>query len=200
MSKTVTYIKTSSISRKFAQLIAAVILLIVTLNIWVNIDSEGDILLEENALVLADNILLQTAHSASRYIEKDDIEALEQLTDSALRSDYIHEMLIYDERGVVLSQSTNALSTKERFLTQIEPELVKASPSPFVAEIRNNNNELQGFVRITLLRQQLQKDGVTYIDAISKKVLLLSLFAGLIGYLLTIGLRPFSANAFVLKE
>ena len=199
MSKKVTYIKTSSISRKFFQLIAAVVLLIVTLNIWLNIHQEGDTLLEENALVLADNILLQTSHSASHYIENDQLDALEQLTDSALKSDYIYEMIIYDERGVELSKSLNALTMKQRFFGD-DTRLATQSPVPYVTEIRGSNNTLLGFVRLTLLREQLQSDGVNYIHAISQKVMLLCLFAGLIGYLLTIGLRPFSANAFVIKD
>jgi len=200
MSKKVTYIKTSSISRKFSQLIAAIVLLIVTLNIWLNINQEGDTLLQENVLVLADNILLQTSHSASRYIENDDIDALEQLTDSALKSDYIHEMVIYDDRGVELSKSRNALSMKQRFLSGDETSVLSQSPIPYVTEIRTAENKLLGFVRLTLLRTQLQRDGVKYIHAISQKVMLLCLLAGLIGYLFTIGLRPFSANAFVLKD
>ena len=200
MSKTVTYIKTSSINRKLAQLAAAIILLIITLNIWATIIYEGENLLDENALVLADNILLQTSHSAGMYITNDDMTSLSQLTDSALKSEYIHEMLIYDARGVELTKSANALSTKQRFLINDDTSLDDQSPVPFVKEIRNENNELLGFVRITVLRTKLQKEGMGYVHTITKQSILLALFAGLIGYLLTIGLRPFSANAFVLKN
>jgi len=200
MSKTVTYIKTSSINRKLAQIASAIVLLVITLNIWVTIKYEGESLLDENALVLADNILLQTSHSAGAYIANDDLLALEQLTDSALKSEYIHEMIIYDDRGVELSKSENAVSTRQRFLEEKNEELESQAPVPFVKEIRAENNELLGFVRITVLRAQLQKKGLGYIHTITKQSILLALLAGLIGYLLTVGLRPFSANSFVFKK
>jgi uncharacterized membrane protein affecting hemolysin expression len=200
MSKKVTYIKTSSINRKFSQLIAAVVLLIVTLNIWASISSNGRTLVSENAQVLADNILLQTAHSAAHYIEANDTRALNTLADSALKSQYIHEIIIYDKRGVVLSQSENAVTTTERFLTNINQLLHEQAPLPYVTEVRNATSTLVGYVRITVLTNALQQDAALFVNAISKRTLLLALFAGAIGYLLTIGLRPFSANAYIVRD
>jgi len=199
MSKKVTYIKTSSINKKFLQLFVAVTLLFVSLNIWVGISSSGKTLISENTDVLADNILQQTTFSAASYIQSDDLSGLELLTASALKSEYIYEMVVYDDRGVVLSQSENALPTKQRFLT-LEAELETQKPIPFVQEIRGENQELLGFVRITVLGSQLQQQGSLFIHSVLKDILLLALFSGVIGYLLTIGLRPFSANAFILKE
>ncbi len=199
MSKKVTYIKTSSINKKFLQLFVAVTLLFVSLNIWVGISSSGKTLISENTDVLADNILQQTTFSAASYIQSDDLSGLELLTASALKSEYIYEMVVYDDRGVVLSQSENALPTKQRFLTP-EAELETQKPIPFVQEIRGENQELLGFVRITVLGSQLQQQGSLFIHSVLKDILLLALFSGVIGYLLTIGLRPFSANAFILKE
>lgn len=203
MSRQITYVKTSSLNRKFFQLLGALLLFVVSLNIWLNINSKGELLLNENVLVLADNILLQTSHSAAFYIENDDLDSLQQLTESALESDYIHEMLIYDERGVVLSQSSNAVSTKERFLqpdSQQNKNLAPVLPIPFVKEIRNNDGQLLGFVRITVLRKYLQQQGVNFVQTINKQILLLALLAGFIGYLLTIGMRPFSANSILVKK
>ena len=81
MSKKITYIKTSSLTRKVAQLAAAFILCIATVTIWLNVSIQGKNLLAENSLVLAENILLQTSHSAQNYIETGDVESLHLLTD-----------------------------------------------------------------------------------------------------------------------
>lgn len=200
MSKKVTYIKTSSINRKFSQLIAAVVLLVFALNIWSSINANGHTLIQENAQVLADNILIQSSHSAAQYIAKGDIDSLNILTASALKSPYILEMIIYDRRGVVLSQSTNSLKTKQRFLNPMPADLKNLKPTPYVNKVVDNDDNLLGFVRITVLAQSLQQDANNFIEVISKRALLLALFAGLIGYLLTIGLRPFSANSYIVRD
>lgn len=200
MSKKVTYIKTSSINRKFSQLIAAIVLLIVTLNIWASINFNGQTLINENAQVLADNILVQSSHSAAYYIASNDIEALNTVTESVLKSKYIAEMVIYDNRGVVLSRSENALSTKDRFLNPLNDKLAHMSPKPYVTNVTNELGELIGFVRITVMSKALQQDATLFVHTISKTTLLMALLAGMIGYLLTIGLRPFSANAYIVRD
>lgn len=199
MSKKITYIKTSSVNKKFLQLFVAVVLLIVSLNIWLGISVSGKQLITENTDVLADNILQQTSHTAAAYIQTDNIGGLDILAASALKSPYIHEMIIYDARGIVLSKSENAITTKDRFLTEDE-QLAKANPIPFVQEVRSEDGVLLGFTRITVLGNELQQQGTLFVHTILKEILLLALFAGVIGYLFTIGLRPFSANAFILKE
>lgn len=199
MSKKITYIKTSSVNKKFLQLFVAIVLLIVSLNIWLGISVSGKQIISENTNVLADNILQQTSHSAAAYIQSDNIEGLDILAASALKSPYIHEMVIYDSRGIVLSQSDNAVTTKDRFLGD-DTTLQTNNPIPFVQEVRNEEGALLGFTRITVLGNQLQQQGKLFVHTILKDILLLALFAGVIGYLFTIGLRPFSANAFILKE
>lgn len=200
MTTKVTYVKTTSLNQKFSQIVAALVLLIITVNIWLNVFSQGKDMIDENTQVLADNILLQTSHSAKYYIQTDDLTSLAHLTESALKSSYIHEMVIYDARGVILSQSDNALTTKERFLDGGAKEIKQQTPVAFASDIRAENNDLLGFVRITVLKQQLQQGGVDFVKSINKQVLLLLLIAGVIGYLLTIGLKPFSKNAYYVKE
>ena len=200
MSKKITYIKTSSLTRKFSQLAGAIVLIIASITIWLNVSIQGNNLLSENSLVLAENILLQTSHSAQNYIETGDIESLHQLTDSALKSEYILEMIIYDDKGVVISKSDNAITTKARFVTDLTKEIAPYDPAPFVKEIKNNNNQLLGYVRITVLKKNLQQSGSSFIQEISKQILFLIFIAGIIGYLLTIGLRPFSSNAYYVKD
>ncbi|GHB57297.1 hypothetical protein GCM10008107_02750 [Psychrosphaera saromensis] len=200
MSKKLTYIKTSSLNRKFTQLVTAFVLLIVTISLWLNVSSLGKAMLEENSIVLAENILLQTSNSARTYISQDDISSLDDLTDSALKSDYILEMVIYDDKGLVLSQSDNAFTTKERFITELNKDVEILLPTPFVKEVRNEDNELLGFVRITVLKKNLQQSGNLFIHRISQQIILLACIAGLIGYLFTIGLRPFSSHSYFVKE
>ena len=81
-----------------------------------------------------------------------------------------------------------------------DEQLAKANPIPFVQEVRSEDGVLLGFTRITVLGNELQQQGTLFVHTILKEILLLALFAGVIGYLFTIGLRPFSANAFILKE
>lgn len=205
MGTKVTYIKTSSISRKILQLLMGVALVITTLTIWTDIKYKGEDLLAENAIVLADNILKQTSHSAAAYIQDNNLAALGTLTESALTSDYIYEMLIYDKYGKVISQSDNAVSTKARFWTSDSPaesedDITKFMPIPYVSEIKNSQNDLLGFVRVTVLTKNLQHSGMEYIHTLTKQVILIALLAGFIGYLFTNGLKPFSANAYVVRD
>ena len=200
MSKTVTYIKTSSFNNKMSQIMASLVLLIVVLNIAFSIIYKGDRLLEENAQVLADNLLLQTSHSASWYIISNDIHSLEHLTESALKSEYIYEMVIYDTQGIVLSQSNSALPTKERFSSTSFTALQHLDPIPYVSEIEDDDGNLLGYVRVTLLRAELQETAINVFTQISKQIAVIILIAMLIGYLLTNGLKPFSTNSFVVKN
>lgn len=200
MTKKLTYIKTSSLTRKLTQLAAAIILTIAAVTIWLNVSFQGEAMVEENSVVLAENILLQTSHSASKYIESDDISALDQLTDSALKSDFILEMVIYDDKGIVLSKSANAITTRARFITDLSSEIMPYNPAPYVKEIRTETNKLLGFVRITVLTKNLQQQGHNFVTAISRQIVLLTFLAAIVGYLLTVGLRPFSNNAFYVKD
>lgn len=200
MAKKVTYIKTSSLGRKIGQLSAAFMLIVAVISIWFNVSVQGSSLLSENAQVLAENILVQTSHSAQTYIEDDDIEALDKLTESALKSGYILEMVIYDNKGAILSKSNNAVSTKDRFISEQKSEFDTQIPAPFVKEVRDEKNQLLGFVRITVLKKNLQNSGHIFIGEISSQIIMLALLCMLIGYLLTVGLRPFSSNAFYVKD
>lgn len=200
MAKKVTYVKTSSLARKLGQLATALVLTIAVVTMWLNVSSQGKDLLSENAEVLAKNILLQTSHSAQKYIESDDIDALHQLADSAMKSDYILEMVIYDNQGIVLSKSNNAITTRARFITDLNQEVQPLNPAPFVQEVRNEDNELLGFVRITVLKKNLQNAGLTFVTEISGQIIILAFLSLLIGYLLTVGLRPFSSNAYYVKD
>ena len=210
MATKVTYIKTSSFSKKILQLLAAVALVVVTLTLWSDIKQKGEAVLIENAIVLAKNILKQTSHSASFYIANKDQASLDHLTESALKSDYIYEMLIYDKTGAVLSKSQNALPAISRFMglmpSAIETEspdnesLDASFPTPYVTEITAEDGTLLGFVRVTVLTKNLQKSGLSYIHSLTKQVILIALLAGFIGYLFTNGLKPFSANAYVVKD
>ncbi len=200
MTKKVTYVKTSSLARKLGQLAAALMLSIAVVSMWLNVSYQGKDLLNENAEVLAKSILLQTSHSAQKYIESEDMEALHQLTDSALKSDHILEMVIYDEQGLVLSKSGNAITTRARFITDLSSEIKPLNPAPFVKEIRNEDNELLGFIRITVLKKNLQDAGHLFVTEISGQIIVLALLSAIIGYLLTVGLRPFSSNAYYVKD
>jgi uncharacterized membrane protein affecting hemolysin expression len=200
MSKKITYVKTSSLSKKFAQLAAAIMLIIVLASIWFNVSSQGESMLSENAQVLARNILLQTSHSAQRYIENDELPSLHHLTESALRSNYVYEMVIYDKYGVVLSKSDNAIETKVRFLSQLNEDITDYEPLPFVQEIRDETDRLLGFVRITVLTKRLQQAGSSFIETISQQILMIIALAVFCGFLLTKGLRPFSSNAYYVNE
>lgn len=200
MAKKVTYVKTSSLARKLGQLAAAVMLSVAVISMWLNVSYQGKDLLNENAEVLAKSILLQTSHSAQNYIANDDLDALHQLTDSALKSDHILEMVIYDNKGLVLSKSGNAITTRARFITDLSSEIQPLNPAPFVKEIRNENNDLLGFIRITVLKKNLQDAGHLFVSEISSQIIILTLLSAFIGYLLTVGLRPFSSNAYYVKD
>ncbi|WP_210559776.1 AhpA/YtjB family protein [Psychrosphaera aestuarii] len=199
MATKVTYIKTSSVSKKLLQLLIAIALVIFTLSLWADIKTKGNDLLAENAIVLADNLLQQTGHSAAYYILKGDTDALAVLTESALVSENIYEMLIYNKYGELLSKSENAIPAKERFIN-ISTELQKFLPTPYVIDVKSKTGDLLGFIRVTVLTKNLQRSGISYIYTMTKQVLLIMLLSGFIGYLLTNGLKPFSANAYMVKD
>lgn len=199
MATKVTYIKTSSIRRKMFQLLGAVALLMVTLSLWLDINQKGEDLLVENAMVLADNVMQQTAHTARHHIQTGDSDSLDVLVASALTSEHILEMVIYDKAGQVLSQSENALPTVQRF-RNLDKTMQGFEPVPFVREVLGDNGSLIGFVRLTILTRNLQQEGMNFVYVLSKQIMLITLLAGLIGYLFTVGLRPFSANAYMVKE
>ena len=115
-------------------------------------------------------------------------------------SSHILEMIIYDEQGLVLSKSGNAITTRARFITDLSSEIQPLNPAPFVKEIRNEDNELLGFIRITVLKKNLQDAGHLFVTEISGQIIILALLSMFIGYLLTVGLRPFSSNAYYVKD
>ena len=105
-------------------------------------------------------------------------------------------MVIYDDKGLVLSKSSNAITTRARFITELSSEIAPMNPAPFVQEIRDEQNALLGFVRITVLKKNLQNAGLTFVTEISGQIIILALLSLLIGYLLTVGLRPFSSHSY----
>ena len=188
------YPKYSSIYNKILQLALAIVLIIVVLNLWLVSSTKAQRTIDEHFYTLGQQHIDQAITGVKTLHLLNNKKDLEAFTQSLAKAEWVHDILIYDETGQIISSSGNSRSIKDLYGITVFKANKSDELIPFIKEIRTD--KLNGYMRITVIKSQ-------FTDALDKTsnenhglLRLMLLIAIGIGFLLTRGLNRFSRQGF----
>jgi len=195
------YPKLSPIYNKIMQLVIAIALIIVVMNILIFNDNRTKATINQQFITISQDytqnvantigILLtaNTSFSRNKYLKK----YLQNLP----KDTFIHDVRFYDKTGQLKVASEHSQSIKD--LYGINKHKVNRSDEliPFVSEVRTGKkNQLQGYLRLTIQKSYLIAPLLANEQDNRQFIRLMLILAGAIGFLLTRGLNRFSRQGY----
>ncbi len=185
---------TTSSYIKLIQLAIAVLGIWFVLHSWVKTSDQGLQILQSQAEQLMRENLLTLAQAAAYLIENDQLDGLEQLTQSIAASPFLYDVVFYDSNGVRISWSEASAAARLMYGKFASQPLV-----PLVQEIRSQQ-QLLGYIKISLQPDTKLNPSFASWRQLMQRLILLLLVTGLIGYLLRRSFSRFSRQGFRLNS
>jgi len=196
------YPKLSPIYNKIMQLVIAIAFIVILMNLWIYSQTQNKHSIEQQFYDVGHQYLKQTSVGLSvltpEVKTKESRKILQNYVDELEKVEVVKQIHVYDVSGQLIISSQNAKSIKVLFGLS-DNELDKSRFSvPFVGEVRND--ELVGYVRLTLDKQYLTTKLLKNNDEQFTLLRLMMIIAGVVGFLLTRGLNRFSRQGFRLGD
>ncbi len=188
------YPKLSSIYNKIMQLAIAIVLIIVVLNLWLVSSNQSKKTIDEHFYTLGDQHIDQAILSVKTLQLLDNKEDLDFFIAGLTETDWVHEIRIYNETGLIVAGSDTNRSMKDLYGITVNKKNKSDELVPFIKEIRTN--ELNGFIRITMKKSIFIDDLHKTSDDNHGLLRLMMLIAIVIGFFLTRGLNRFSRQGY----
>ncbi|WP_176819212.1 AhpA/YtjB family protein [Ferrimonas sediminum] len=164
------------------QLILAVTLLVVTLNLWRHHQLQGQQLLNLQAGELATQLVQYAAIGAAPALAKEGDEQLDWLVQQLIKDPRILSASIFSDEGQRLAQA-QSLFPESQLPEAKQLEAALKRYTPFVATIEQPEGTL-GFIRIRVNTQLFFLDNRRQDREQQRQQPLMLLMAGLVGFLL----------------
>ncbi|WP_051252793.1 AhpA/YtjB family protein [Ferrimonas kyonanensis] len=185
MAGTNTHIKISNkrlVVWRVLQVILAVTLMVVTLNLWRHHQHQGQQLLNQQAGELATQLVQYAAIGAAPALAKEDDQQLDWLVQQLIKDPRVLSASIFSDEGQRLAQA-QSLFPESQLPEAEQLEAALKRYTPFVATIEQPTGTL-GFIRIRVNTQLFFLDNRRLDRDQQRQQPLMLLMAGLVGYLL----------------
>ncbi|GAA4499094.1 AhpA/YtjB family protein [Pseudaeromonas paramecii] len=147
---------------------------------------DGDLLLKRQSRLLAQTLTSFAAHDAIRYLQPQNLAALQQLVDTLAEDVNLRDATLYDAEGRQLVSSAQAVPLDK--LLALAPGETQTPPlgrgrTPFVQELRSDKGDLLGFLRITVEERKMLAAHTEYQQSLFERwrqLLLMMLAAGIL--------------------
>lgn len=206
------YPKLSPIYNKILQLLSAILFIVLLMTLWVSTAKKSDQVLSQHFEQTAEKFLQQAIAAVSILLVENEASQSQKSRNIQLQSylnqlgeaDYIKQVHLYDETGLLLLKSTlgGEASASIKSLYGIDESLQtlnkSAQYSPFVSEIRTD--KLIGYLRLTIEKSYLTSTLAKNNNNTQTLYRFLLIIAGLVGFLLTRGLNRFSRQGFRMPD
>ncbi|KKO48756.1 membrane protein [Arsukibacterium sp. MJ3] len=179
---------------KLIQLTIAVVGIWFVLHSWVSTSNQGQAILQSQATQLMRENLITLSQAAAYLIENDQLDGLEQLTQSIAASPYLYDVVIYDSNGVRISWSEASSAARLMYGKFATRPLV-----PMVQEIRRQQ-QILGYIKISLQLDTKLNPSFARWQQLMQHLMLLLLITGAIGYLLRRSFSRFSRQSIRLNN
>jgi uncharacterized membrane protein affecting hemolysin expression len=179
---------------KLVQLAIAVAGIWFVLHSWVKTSNQGQAILQSQAEQLMRENLITLSQAAAYLIEHDQLDGLEQLTQSIAASSFLYDVVFYDSNGVRISWSEASAAARLMYGKFATESLV-----PMIQEIRSQQ-QLLGYIKISLQPDTKLNPSFASWRKLMQQLLLLLLVTGLTGYLLRRSFSRFSRHGFRLQK
>lgn len=201
------YPKLSSIYNKIMQLAIAVVLILVLINVLIFSQQENEENIEQHFKGIGQQYSQQIAISVASLLENKNNKQIETYIEQLVKSPEIYEVFVYSNSGQLLFESKDANPIKDLYGVSKSYFNSSAAFVPFVQELREDlqgkettDNELLGYVRLTLDKNSLVKPLFVANNDTSEIYRILLCLAVAVGFLLTRGLNRFSRQGFRLDK
>lgn len=198
-------LNTTSVYRRLSQIGLSVGLLVVVLTMWVQTNAMGEKIQSNSTSTLTRHLAKQSSMAVLRLMKKKQIKSLALMLDDLTTDPFIVHGMVYDKTGKIIAQSNNAVTAHESHLhsraaTLVEtpkgvPISLPVQTKMYVSEIMDGD-KLLGYLRISFLQQQALKAPLHFHKTIMRKILLMMILSGVIGFMLTRGFARFSRNSY----
>jgi membrane protein len=206
------YPKLSPIYNKILQLLSAILFIVLLMTLWVSTAKKSDQVLSQHFEQTAEKFLQQAIAAVSILLVENEASQSQKSRNIQLQSylnqlgeaDYIKQVHLYDETGLLLLKSTlgGEASASIKSLYGIDESLQTLNKSgqysPFVSEIRTD--KLIGYLRLTIEKSYLTSTLAKNNNNTQTLYRFLLIIAGLVGFLLTRGLNRFSRQGFRMPD
>ncbi len=214
------YPKVSSSYNKILQLLIAIMLMILLMNLWLVTSDNDEVTIKQHVKEVSHHLLSQANVGLQVLLANDDQSVIEEYINQLAALDYVYSVHFYDVTGQVVfsAQKNNQLLALENNEQPLESELVTTSgdtvsdlfgltPSkqnssrvfiPFVQEVRSQ--KLLGYLRMTIKKSYLDKGLKAASYKNSEWLRLMMFLAGVVGFFLTRGLGRFSRQGLRLAK
>jgi len=199
------YPKLSPIYNKILQLMAAIIFIIVLMNLWLFIVNKSEKTLSEHFDYTSNQHLQQAIAGIDVLLTsqpRNNKKNLQRYINKLNEIDFIKQVHLYDITGRLV-MSANGGTSSSALINDLfgisENRLNKSDKYvPFVHEIRNE--KLLGYLRLTIEKSYFVSTFEKENDEREMLFRLMFLLAGLVGFLLTRGLNRFSRQGYRVKR
>jgi membrane protein len=206
------YPKLSPIYNKILQLLSAILLILLLMTLWVSTAEKSEQALSLHFEQTADKFLQQAIAGVSvLLVEKGTLQnkkarlaQLQSYLNNLGEADFIKQVHLYDETGLLLLKSTTDGETGStiKSLYGIDESLQTLNKSrvysPFIREIRTD--KLVGYLRLTIEKSYLTATLAKEDHNTQTLYRFLFIIAGVVGFLLTRGLNRFSRQGFRIPD
>ena len=186
------YPQVTPIYVKLLQIGAAIILLLMILNLSVMGVDESEELLDTHFDSVANQYLQQAVNTSAVLLADKDKKQLQAFVDSLADSELVQQAHLYNAYGEIIAQSDVSSSVNALYGVETGSSDQSQQFAPFIKEIRTDN--LHGYLRLNLQKQQVTKDmqGQIYSQFELFRIMLIT--AVIAGFLLTRGFSRFSRH------
>lgn len=192
------YPKLSPIYNKILQLLMAIALIMVVMNLWVYSSSTNYQGIDEHFNAIGQQYLQQTSTGIEVLLAENNKKAIQDYIDGIAKTSWITGIHLYDTSGQVIASSENSQSIIELYglsLQKLDRSIINI---PFVQELRTSS--LNGYVRITIEKNYLVNDLQKNSHDQFGLLRLMLILSGVVGFLLTRGLNRFSRQGFRMAD
>ena len=197
---------------KILQLLSAILLILLLMTLWVSTAEKSEQALSLHFEQTADKFLQQAIAGVSvLLVEKGTLQnkkarlaQLQSYLNNLGEADFIKQVHLYDETGLLLLKSTTDGETGStiKSLYGIDESLQTLNKSrvysPFIREIRTD--KLVGYLRLTIEKSYLTATLAKEDHNTQTLYRFLFIIAGVVGFLLTRGLNRFSRQGFRIPD
>lgn len=197
-SKLPLYLKISPIYNKILQLAIAVICIVLLMNLWLYSETGHKKVIDEHFSDVSQLYTEQAVAGLKVILQQGNSQAVDDYIESLSAANFIHDVVYYDQTGLLVSSSIDALNMPSLIGYENKSPNTELPYIPFIKEVRTD--KLVGYLRFTVDQKLVSKKLLSSSFDVHEIMRLMVIFAVFIGFLLTRGLSRFSRQGFRIAQ
>jgi membrane protein len=178
---------TYSIYRRIANLVLAVLGLLICVNLWLLSTDQAQNWHDKQANQLGRSLSQQGAMVLTEYVRNKDTSKITRQLEYLLADDNVVGAALFDHRGQLIDSVGNSAMLVANY------RLKQTMPLIFIAEI-TTQEQIYGYLRLALDEEKVMQYHQEYQQQVFQQILVLMLLAGVVGILVARAFYKFRAR------